>query len=91
MQRRMAFRAETSSSRRSRSPNPPQDEENEENVIYSYAPKVVYTLDASKLNTLVGRYQIPIEFRPRLPKGGNGVVLLFQALVYIHFLPVSRS
>ena len=26
------------------------------------------TLDAIKLNTFVGRYQIPGEFRPRLPE-----------------------
>lgn len=60
----MAFGAEASSSRKS--PSPPQDEEEEENVIYSYAPEVASTLDAIKLNTLVGRYQIPGEFRPRL-------------------------
>ena len=83
MQCRMAFRAEASSSRRSRSPSPPQDEEEEKNIIYSCAPEVAFTLDAGKLNTLVNRYRIPIEFRSRLPEGGNGVVLLFQALVYI--------
>ena len=70
MQRRMASWVETSSSRRSRSPSPPQDEE-EENIIYSCAPKVASTLDVGKLNTLVGRYQIPIEFRPRLPERGE--------------------
>ena len=69
MQRRMASRVEASSSRRS--PSPPQDEEEEENVIYSCAPEVVSTLDASKLKTLVGRYQIPSEFRPHLPKEGE--------------------
>ena len=66
----MASGAKASSSRRSRSPSPPQDEE-EENVIYSFVPEVASTLDTSKLNTLVGRYQIPVEFRPRLPEKGE--------------------
>ena len=65
MQRRMAFGAEASSSKRSRSPSPPQDEEEEENVIYSYALEVAFTLDMNRLTTLVGRYQIPSEFRPK--------------------------
>ena len=69
MQHRMASRAEASSSRRS--PSPPQDEKEEENVIYSCAPVVASTLDASKLKTLVSRYQIPSEFRPHLPKEGE--------------------
>ena len=69
MQRRMASRAEASLSRRS--PSLPQDEEEEENIIYSYAPEVASTLDAPKLKTLVNRYQIPSEFRPCLPKGGE--------------------
>ena len=71
MQRKTTSRAEASSSRRSKSPNPPQDEEEDENDIYSYAPEVASTLDASKLTTLVGRYQIPNEFRPCLPKSGE--------------------
>ena len=71
MQHRMTFGIEASSSRRSKPPSPPQDEEEDENVIYSYAPEVASTLDASKLTTLVGRYQIPNEFRPHLPKSGE--------------------
>ena len=67
----MASGAKASSSRRSKSPSPPQDEEEEENVIYSFVPKVASTLDTSKLNTLVGRYQIPVEFKPRLPERGE--------------------
>ena len=46
MQRRMASGAEASSSRRS--PSPPQNENEEENVIYNCAPKVAFTLDVSK-------------------------------------------
>ena len=70
MQRRMASRTEASSSRRSLSP--PQDkEEEEENVIYSCALEVASTLDMPKLKTLVGRYQIPKEFKPRLLEEGE--------------------
>ena len=69
MQCRMASGAEASSSRKS--PSPPQDKEEEEIVIYSFAPEVVSTLDTIKLNTLVGRYQIPGEFRPRLLEEGE--------------------
>ena len=65
----MTSGAEASSSRRS--PSPLQDKEEEENVIYSCAPEVASTLDANKLNTLIGRYQIPSEFRPRLPEVGE--------------------
>ena len=71
MQCRTASGVEASLSRRSRSPSPPQDEEEEENIIYSCAPKVASTLDANKLTTLVGRYQIPGEFRPHPPKRGE--------------------
>ena len=67
----MATGAKASSSRRSRSPSHPQDEEEEENVIYSFVPEVASTLDTSKLNTLVGRYQILVEFKPRLPERGE--------------------
>ena len=56
MQHKMTSRAEASSSRRSKSPNPPQDEEEDENVIYNCASEVASTLDTSKLTTLVGRY-----------------------------------
>ena len=70
MQRRMAFGVGASFSRKP--PSPLQDEEEEEeNVIYSYAPKVASTLDAPKLKNLVDRYQIPREFRPRLPREGE--------------------
>ena len=67
----MTFGIEASSSRRSKPPSPPQHEEEDENVIYSCAPEVASTLDASKLTTLVGRYQILNEFRPHLPKSGE--------------------
>ena len=40
-------------------------------MIYSYAPEVASTLDALKLKTLVDRYQIPMEFNPRLPMEGE--------------------
>ena len=72
MQYRMASGAGASSSKRQ--PSPPhleEEEEEEESIIYSYAPKVASTLDATKLKTLVGRYQIPSEFRPRLPEEGE--------------------
>ena len=69
MQRRMTSRAEASSS--IRSPSPPQDEKEEENIIYSCAPKVAPTLDATKFKILVDRYQIPNELRPRLPEEGE--------------------
>ena len=71
MQRRLTYGTKASSSRRSKSPSPPQDEEEDENVIYSCAPEVASILDANKLTTLVGRYQIPHEFRSRLPKSGE--------------------
>ena len=69
MQRRTASGAGTSSSREPMSPS--LDEEEEENVIYSCAPEVASTLDAFKLKTIVDRYQIPMEFQPRLPKEGE--------------------
>ena len=73
MQCRMASGAGASSSRRPPSPlqDEEKEEEREENVIYSCAPKVASTLDAPKLKTLVDRYQIPKEFRPRLPNEGE--------------------
>ena len=71
MQCRMTSGVKASSSRMSKSSSPPQDEEEDENVIYRCAPEVASTLDASKLTTLVGRYQIPNEFRPRLPESGE--------------------
>lgn len=70
MQHRTAFGAGISSSRVPSSPS--QDEEDEEeNVIYSCALEVASTLDAPKLKNLVDRYQIPSEFEPHLPKEGE--------------------
>ena len=67
----MASRAKASTSKRL--PSPPQDEEEgeEENIIYSCASEIESTLDAPKLKTHVGRYQIPSEFRHRLPEEGE--------------------
>ena len=88
MQCRMASGAGASSSRRP--PNPLQDleeEEEEENVIYSCAPKMASTLDAPKLKTLTGRYQIPREFKPRLPNEGEWCCSPSSSLgVYISYL-----
>ena len=90
MQRRMASRAESSSSRMSRSPNPHQDEKEEENVIYSCAPEVAFTLDMNRLTTLVGRYQIPNEFSPHLPKRGECCCSPFSDFgVYTSYLLAS--
>ena len=90
MQCMMASGTETSSSRRSRSPSHPQDEEEEENIIYSCAPEVAFTLDASKLNTLVDRYKIPIEFRPHLPERGESCCSPFSGFsVYTSYLLAS--
>ena len=70
LQHRMASRSGASSSRQP--PSPPQDEEeDEENVFYICAPEVASTLDATKLKTLVDRYQIPRELNPRLPEAGE--------------------
>ena len=56
----------------SRQPSSPQDEEeDEEDIIYSCALEVASTLDATKLKTIVDRYQIPKELNPRLPKAGE--------------------
>ena len=85
MQHRMTSRAEASSSRRS--PSPPQDEEEEENVIYSCAPEVASTLDMNKLKTLVGRYQIPSKFRPRLLEEGEWCCFPFLGFgIYTSYL-----
>ena len=70
LQRRMASEAGASSSRQPSS-LPQDEEEDEEDVIYSCAPEVASTLDAAKLKTLVDRYQIPKELNPRLPKAGE--------------------
>ena len=71
MQRRMASGVGASSSRKPPSPLQDKEEEEKENVIYSCALEVASTLYAPKLKTLVDRYQIPREFRPRLPKEGE--------------------
>ena len=71
MQYRMASGVGASSSKRQPSPPHPEEEEKEESIIYSYAPKVASTLDVTKSKTLVSRYQIPSEFRPRLPEEGK--------------------
>ena len=56
LQRRKAFAFGASSSRQ---PPSPQDEEKEEDIIYSCAPEVASILDVVKLKTLLDRYQIP--------------------------------
>jgi len=85
MQRRMTFEVEASLSRRSLSP--PQDEEEEANVIYSCAPEVASTLDANKLKTFVGRYQIPNKFRPHLLEEGEWCCFPFSGFgVYTSYL-----
>ena len=71
MQHRTAFGTEASSSRRSKLSSPLQDEEGDANVIYSYALEVASILDMNKLTTFVGRYQIPLEFKPRLLESGE--------------------
>ena len=71
MQRRIASGTGASSSRKPPSPLQDKEEEEKENVIYSCALKVASTLYAPKLKPLVDRYQIPKEFRPRLPKKGE--------------------
>ena len=72
MQRRTASGTGASSSRRSPSPlSDVKEEEEREDVIYSCAPEVASTLDKLKLKTLVDRYQIPKEFKPRLPNEGE--------------------
>ena len=70
LQCRVAFRSGASSSRQPSS-SPQDEEEDEEDVIYSCAPDVASTLDATKLETIVDRYQIPKELNPRLPKAGE--------------------
>ena len=66
LQHRMASGSRASSSKQPSSP--PQDEED---IIYSCTPEVASTLDATKLKTIVDRYQIPKELNPRLPKVGE--------------------
>ena len=55
LQRRMASGSKASLSRQPLSP-PQDEEEDEEDVIYSCAPEVASILDAAKLKTLVDRY-----------------------------------
>ena len=70
LQRRMASEAGASSSRQPSS-LPQDEEEDEEDVIYSCAPEVASTLEVAKLKTFVDRYQIPRELNSRLPKAGE--------------------
>ena len=68
----MASRTGASLSRKPPSPLPDVEEEEEgKDVIYSYAPKVASTLDKLKLKTLVDKYQIHKDFKPRLPNEGE--------------------
>ena len=71
MQRRMAFRTGASSSKRPPSPLQDEEEEDEENIIYSCALEIASTLDEFTLKTLIDRYQIPREFKPRQPNEGE--------------------
>ena len=87
MQRRMASGTEASLSRRSKSPSPPQDEQEDKNFIYSCALEVSSILDVNMLATFVGRYQIPLEFRPCLPESGEWCCSpLFGFGVYASYL-----
>ena len=87
MQRRMASGTEASLSRRSKSPSPPQDEQEDKNFIYSCALEVSSILDVNVLVTFVGRYQIPLEFRPCLPESGEWCCSpLFGFGVYASYL-----
>ena len=72
IQCRTASGTGASSSRRPPSPLPDVEEEEEgKDVIYSCAPEVASTLNELKLKTLIDRYQIPKEFKPRLPNEGE--------------------
>ena len=76
IQRRTASRTGASLPRRPPSPLQDVKEEEEEgeedeDVIYSCAPKVASTLDELKLKTLVDKYQIPKEFKSCLPNEGE--------------------
>ena len=87
MQCRMASGTEASLSRRSKSPSPPQDEQEDKNFIYSCALEVSSILDVNMLVTFVGRYQIPLEFRPCLPESGEWCCSpLFGFGVYASYL-----
>ena len=70
LQQRMASGSGASLSKQPSSP-PQDEEEEEENIIYSCAPEVASILDATKLKTLIDRYQIPKELKPRLPMEGE--------------------
>ena len=75
IQRRTASGTGASLSRRPPSPLPDVEEEGdvgeEDEVIYNCALEIASTLDKLKLKILVNRYQIPKEFRPRLPNEGE--------------------
>ena len=90
MQRRAVSGIEASSSKKDKSSSLPQDEEENANVIYSCALEVASILDAKRLTTLVGKYQIPLEFNPRLPKSGEWCCSPFFGFgVYVSYLYVG--
>ena len=87
MQHTTASGTEASLSRRGKSSSPFQEEEEDANVIYRCALEVASILDVNKLTTLVGRYQIPLEFKPRLPESGEWCCSpLFGFAVYASYL-----
>ena len=90
MQRRAPSRTKASSSKRDKPSSPPQDKEEDANVIYSYAPEVESILDVNGLTTFVGRCQIPLEFKPHLPESGEWCCSpLFGFGVYASYLLAS--
>ena len=59
-------------------------------MIYSCASEVASTLDIPKLKILVDRYQIPREFKPRLPNEGEWCCSPSSSLaVYTSYLLVG--
>ena len=75
----------SSSKKAESSKTPSQDEE--ENVIYSYAPEVASIVREDRLRILLDRYQIPTEFNPHLPKKGEWCYSsLFGFGVYVPYL-----
>ena len=91
IQRRTASGTRASSSRRPPSPLQDVEEEEDKDVIYSCAPEVASTLDELKLKTLVDRYQIPKEFKPRLPNDGKCCCSPSSGLgVYTSYLLADR-
>ena len=87
MQRRAVSGIEASSSKKDKSSSLPQDEEENANVIYSCAPEVASILDAKRLTTLVGKYQIPLKFNPCVPESGEWCCCPFFGFgVYVSYL-----